>query len=177
MLNARVKDVIEHAGLGICGEVNGHQVAIGSAAFVADATGHSVADVAGAIWISIDRGVPRPCRLAAATRTGVDSAVTALARRFETWLLSGDHPPRLASPWRSLFGDRLKFRQSPEEKLTAVASLERSGHRVLMLGDGLNDMQTQLGEMQAQLDSLRLVVARQDTILRQLANLAGVQAP
>lgn len=48
---------------------------------------------------------------------------------------------------------------------------------LLQLGDGLNDMRTQLGDLQVQLDSMRLVVARQDTILRQLANLAGVQAP
>jgi hypothetical protein len=48
---------------------------------------------------------------------------------------------------------------------------------LLQLGDGLNEMRTQVGDMQAQVDSLRSIVARQDTIIRQLANLAGVQAP
>ena len=62
-----------------------------------------------------------------------------LSRRVETWMLSGDHAPLRSSIWRSLFGDRLRFRQSPEDKLAAVTSLERAGRRVLMLGDGLND--------------------------------------
>ena len=48
---------------------------------------------------------------------------------------------------------------------------------LLQLGDGLNEMRTQVGDIQAQVDSLRSIVARQDTIIRQLANLAGVQAP
>jgi hypothetical protein len=48
---------------------------------------------------------------------------------------------------------------------------------LLELGDALNDVRTQIGDMQSQMDSLRLVVAKQDTIIRQLANLAGVPTP
>ena len=48
---------------------------------------------------------------------------------------------------------------------------------LLQLGDGLNEMRTQLGEIQTQVDSLRMIVAKQDTIIRQLSNLAGVQTP
>jgi Cu+-exporting ATPase len=55
------------------------------------------------------------------------------------WLLSGDRAPGGPSAWHTLFSDRVRFRQSPEEKLASVSALEDDGRRVLMLGDGLND--------------------------------------
>jgi hypothetical protein len=42
------------------------------------------------------------------------------------------------------------------------------------IADRLSALQQENAELQNQVDSLRLVVARQDTILRRLANLAGV---
>ena len=46
--------------------------------------------------------------------------------------------------------------------------------QIIQLGDGLNDLRQDYAALQQQLDSVKLVVARQDTIIRQLANLAGV---
>ncbi len=43
--------------------------------------------------------------------------------------------------------------------------------------DAVNDLRAVNSEMRTSLDSLRLAVARQDTLLRQLANVAGVQVP
>ncbi len=45
------------------------------------------------------------------------------------------------------------------------------------LGDAYNDIRLQQQEMRDQLDSLRQVVARRDSVIRTLANLAGVQVP
>jgi hypothetical protein len=45
------------------------------------------------------------------------------------------------------------------------------------LGVAYNDIRLQQQEMQDQMDSLRLVVARRDSVIRTLANLAGVQVP
>ena len=45
--------------------------------------------------------------------------------------------------------------------------------QIIQLGDGLNTLRQENAEIQQQVDSLRLVVARQDTVIRQLANLAG----
>jgi hypothetical protein len=42
------------------------------------------------------------------------------------------------------------------------------------LGDGINALRMDNAEFQNQLDSLRLVIAKQDTVLRRLANLAGM---
>jgi len=46
--------------------------------------------------------------------------------------------------------------------------------QIIQLGDGLNDLRQENAVLQQQVDSLRLFVARQDTVIRQLANLAGV---
>jgi hypothetical protein len=45
------------------------------------------------------------------------------------------------------------------------------------IADQLGALQQYNAELQSQLDSLRLVVARQDTVLRRLANMAGVSVP
>jgi hypothetical protein len=42
------------------------------------------------------------------------------------------------------------------------------------MGDELNVSRQQAADLQAQLDSLRTVVARQDTLLTRLAGMAGV---
>ena len=46
--------------------------------------------------------------------------------------------------------------------------------QIIQLGDGLNDLRQDNAVLQQQVDSLSLIVARQDTVIRQLANLAGV---
>ena len=45
------------------------------------------------------------------------------------------------------------------------------------LGEAVNAMRQDYGVLADQVDSLRTIVARQDTVLRQLANLAGVAVP
>jgi hypothetical protein len=49
--------------------------------------------------------------------------------------------------------------------------------QIIQLGDGLNDLRQDNAALQQQVDSLRLVVAKQDTLIRQLANLAGTPLP
>jgi len=46
--------------------------------------------------------------------------------------------------------------------------------QIIQLGDGLNDLRQENAVLQQQVDSLSLVIAKQDTVLRQLANLAGI---
>ena len=46
--------------------------------------------------------------------------------------------------------------------------------QIIQLGDGLNDLRQDYAAVQQQVDSLLIVVAKQDTVIRQLANLAGV---
>ena len=73
-------------------------------------------------------------------RSGLSGMMAQLRRRFGLLLLSGDRPRQQQSLTDLLGGgSALLFNQKPEEKLQKVESLQAEGHRVLMLGDGLND--------------------------------------
>jgi hypothetical protein len=45
--------------------------------------------------------------------------------------------------------------------------------QIIQLGDGLNDLRQDNAALQQQVDSLRAVVAKQDSVIRQIANLSG----
>lgn len=131
-------DVQETPGRGITGVVAGRHVALGSAAFVRDLSHLPVSDDAGGVWAWVEGGTPRPIRLSVAERPGIRTVIAGIASRVTTWLLSGDHAGE-AGRWSSVFGDQMRFRLSPGDKLTIVRDLSAQGHRVLMVGDGLND--------------------------------------
>lgn len=48
---------------------------------------------------------------------------------------------------------------------------------LIELGDALNAVREEQSILQTQVDSLREVVAQQDTVIRQIANIAGVPVP
>jgi Cu+-exporting ATPase len=134
---SRVHFVVERPGQAIRGIVDGVLVAIGSAAFVAaetgdlgDGPGHATFVAAGSErgWIRA-RGLSRP---------GVEQAAHALGQTLQLNLISGDGDGERAR-WEQVFGARMRFRQSPEDKLAFVNDMQADGHRVLMIGDGLND--------------------------------------
>jgi hypothetical protein len=51
------------------------------------------------------------------------------------------------------------------------------GQTVMEMGEAVNALQAETAQLQWQVDSLGMVVARQDTVIRQLAGLAGVPVP
>ena len=57
------------------------------------------------------------------------------------------------------------------------AGNENMAQQVIELGDALNDVRQENSALQEQIDSLRTQLARQDTIVRRVANLAGVPVP
>jgi Cu+-exporting ATPase len=73
-----------------------------------------------------------------------DAAATIAAlesRGITTWLLTGDNAVSAASVAQQvgISADRVLAQVLPEDKLAKVSSLQRDGHRVLMIGDGVND--------------------------------------
>lgn len=61
------------------------------------------------------------------------------AQGLSTLLLSGDTRERAAAMAAEAGVQRVIGGASPEDKLAAVTRLQAAGHRVLMLGDGIND--------------------------------------
>lgn len=136
----RIDAIEEVPGQGVRGQIDGRHVAIGSAAFIARLTGATVTAEPGAdltTWVAVD-GRAGTVRLTSGERPGMRAAAADIARRMPAWLLSGDHATD-AARWTAVFGDRMRFRQSPEDKLAAVRAEQAAGRRMAMIGDGLND--------------------------------------
>lgn len=61
--------------------------------------------------------------------------------------------------------------------LPAPSAAASQGQTMLDLADALNQIRDQSASLQDQVDSLRDVIFRQDTIIRQLALTAGIPVP
>jgi Cu+-exporting ATPase len=133
-----VAERVEVVGRGLRGRVDGHDVAIGSAAFIRDDCGASGEVPPTGTVVAIDGAVRGTVAANAPVRPGIESAVTALASSRRVALLSGDRDAGDAR-WTRLFGARAVFGQSAAGKREHVARLRAGGEHVLMVGDGLND--------------------------------------
>jgi Cu+-exporting ATPase len=132
-----IRDVREVVGEGIRGVVDDAIVAVGTASFVSRVAELPMGSPGGRTWASV-AGRTGSFVLATPERAGMAEAAIALGASHETWLLSGDHDDE-APRWRHVFGDRMRFRQAPEDKLRTVQARQSAGRHVLMIGDGLND--------------------------------------
>ncbi len=131
-----VRDFVEIAGKGIQGVVGNRRVRIGSAALLFQRPAAE-----GGPYVEIDGIVRGRFDLRQRYREGLPEVIQFFRQRGRSvWLLSGDND-RAAEELTPLFGaaSHLRFHQSPRDKLAFVQQLQSEGHRVLMLGDGLND--------------------------------------
>jgi P-type Cu+ transporter len=133
----------EIAGCGLVGGVQGREIRVGSRAWL-EAGGVVLpaipATLGSATYVAIDgnyRGVfIQNHRL----RPEADRLLSELSWRHELALLTGDNEKERGT-FASLFGPnaRLHFNQSPFDKLGFIGTLQESGQKVMMVGDGLND--------------------------------------
>jgi Cu+-exporting ATPase len=134
--HSRPRHVREVAGEGISGVIDGQAVAIGSASFIARCLGRPIAaDGKTHVVAGAERGW---LRTVSAPRAGMTETARTIGQTRDTWLLSGDHDGERAQ-WSAVFGPRMRFEQSPDDKLSFVTAARSTGRRVLMCGDGLND--------------------------------------
>ncbi len=122
------------AGQGVEGEVGGRRWRIGSAPF---ATG---GEDDGAVWLACDDGAR--ARFTFAERPRPDAGVALQRLREQKLVLhlaSGDGENSVARFAQAFDLHAIHARQSPENKLALVRTLQQQGHSVAMVGDGLND--------------------------------------
>ncbi|MCB1998170.1 MAG: heavy metal translocating P-type ATPase, partial [Rhodoferax sp.] len=130
--------VDERAGQGLEGvDDQGRRWQLGSPAWLAP--GLPLPDEARAVLSLDGRPVAQVMR-AESLREDAAPALAALAERgLPATLLSGDRDARVQAMAARLGITRALGEASPEAKLAAVQAAQAQGHRVLMVGDGVND--------------------------------------
>jgi Cu2+-exporting ATPase len=132
---ARLTDVVEVPGYGVEAMHNGQQVRLGRATWVG---AHPVATTAAYLRIGPD--LPRAFTFADRLRPGADQVVRDLQAQGKTlWLVSGDVAPAVAELATRLGIAQWRAEVLPAEKAAIVVALSAEGHKILMVGDGLND--------------------------------------
>lgn len=138
-----VRAFLETPGCGMEGSVAGHEIWMGSAAWLASrqvAVPHFPGVQGSVVHVAIN-GRYRGCfDLANALRPDTSQLINGLAAQYKLALLSGDNEKE-RERFSALFGGRadLRFNQSPLNKLGFIRELQTSGKTVMMVGDGLND--------------------------------------
>lgn len=125
----------EHPGEGVSGNIDGRAARLGSAVFC------GVAVRGGSeLWFAIQGEPPTAFHFEDALRPEAHETVSRLrAMGLSVELLSGDSEERVAKAAAAAGIAAWSAAATPVSKAQRLADLERDGHRVLMVGDGLND--------------------------------------
>ncbi len=146
---AAAHHVIETAGQGIAGEVDGQVVAIGGWAFIVQRYPQAETDLAAVhpngrglrAYVAVKGRGAGIVEYADALRPGLVRFFAELGRLGvrRTLLLSGDAQANTEAVARAVGIEEAMGDLLPEEKVAAVQALVKRGERVLMVGDGTND--------------------------------------
>ncbi|MPQ93101.1 cation-translocating P-type ATPase [Thioclava sp. JE_KL1] len=132
---ATLSDLREVPGYGVEGVWQGQRVRLGRANWIGAAEGATTAT-----HLAIGDATPISIRFADTLRTGAEEAVAGLkAQGKQVWLVSGDVEGAVSDLAARLGIDTYRAGALPAEKAQLVSDLTQQGHRVLMVGDGLND--------------------------------------
>lgn len=145
-----VQKVENHMGGGLSGELDGQRLYIGHRDFVQTGTGSPppVSEDARGMEIWLARGTEWLARftLDDEPRPDAREAVQALQQAgLRTILLSGDRSGHVEQIAKILGIDEAIGQASPEEKLRVLEELRAQGRRIMMVGDGLNDLPSMAG--------------------------------
>lgn len=132
--------VVESMGQGLSLETPEGEVLLGSRSFCA-AGGEVARTLAGPeLWLV--RPGRAPVRFAFTDRLREDATETVAALRaagLRIELLSGDRASTVAATARATGIEDWRAEMTPAEKYAHIAALRAQGHKVAMVGDGLND--------------------------------------
>lgn len=128
-------------GLGVSATVAAQSVTVGNPTLVPDAPAQFDGQgIATAVHVGIDGTYAGTILLADTLRGSTKAAVTALHRRgLRTLMITGDTEPTAWAVAAELGIDDVRAGLLPEEKLGAIDAERAAGHRLVMVGDGVND--------------------------------------
>jgi Cu2+-exporting ATPase len=139
------EEVHSTPGLGLEGVVGEQRLRIGQPGFVCELSGAAVPrmpEEAGQ-WLLLGDTVGALAWFVLDDRLRADAPAllkACKARGWRTLLLSGDSSPMVASVAAELGIDEARGGLRPDDKLQVLQQLHKEGRKVLMLGDGVNDV-------------------------------------
>ena len=137
-------------GIGVQGTVDGHALALGSAALMGE-VGVDVAEIgevaerlrregASAMFLAVDGHVSGAIAVADPIKDSTPAALAALkAAGLRLVMATGDGRTTAEAVGRQLGIDEVHGELRPEDKTVLVMRLKAEGRRVAMAGDGIND--------------------------------------
>ena len=132
---AQISALQERPGYGTMGQWQGQTVRLGRAAWVGAQAGAQTS-----AWLQIGTGAPLQLTFADTLRAGAAQAVAELKQQgCNVIMISGDATPAVAALAAELGITDWQAEALPAEKLARIEALSAAGHKVLMVGDGLND--------------------------------------
>lgn len=132
---ARVEELREVPGYGVEGVWKGRRVRLGRAEWCGAEPGDATAT-----YLCTGEGAARAFTFADSLRPGAAEAVASLrGQGLRVMLISGDARGAVADLALRLGIEDWTAGALPAEKAAAVTGMMQAGHRVLMVGDGLND--------------------------------------
>ena len=132
-------------GRGVKATVEGRAVLVGNAALLREAGVASFADVEVGIetpvHVAVDGRFAGVILIGDTVRPGARDALAQLratgVKRIV--MLTGDNAATAQAVAKELGIDDVRAQLLPEDKVNAIAQLQKEGHRVAMIGDGVND--------------------------------------
>lgn len=139
------ESVDSHPGQGLQGSVDGRLLRIGEASFVCALSGQAVPTIASehGQWLLLGDEHGPLAWFVLDDRLREDAPDLIAAARARGWhihLLSGDSSPMVGEVAGQLGIDDARGGLTPDAKLAVLKQLHGEGRRVLMLGDGVNDV-------------------------------------
>ena len=131
----------EISGAGIKAVVQGQKYILGNWDFVnADEASNLENADATQIFVSKNEDLLGRFKIENKYREGIKGVIDYLKDKYSLSIVTGDNETE-ERRLKKLFGKTAtyKFRQSPQDKLDYVLTLQKKKNRVLMIGDGLND--------------------------------------
>lgn len=133
---AEVTAFEEVLGMGISGRIEENVLEFGSAEMVGEPVGGRNSTQ---VFLKINNKVRCSYQFQNQTRDGFEGIVKRLKSYFTLHLLSGDSTKAYDTFSPYFVKNNIHFNQSPQQKLEYIESLQNSNHKVVMVGDGLND--------------------------------------
>ncbi len=142
---AAAESVSSVPGLGLEGVIDGRRLRIGQADFVAQLSGQPAPamPVEAGQWLLLGDSQGPLAWFVLDDRLRADAPAllaACKARGWKTLLLSGDTSPMVESVAAELGIDEVHGGLRPDDKLAMLHTLHSQGRKVLMLGDGVNDV-------------------------------------